>query len=233
MVTESLTHWVAAAVISFTLGCAGSNVTPTVQASNQPIQRPGVILVYDFAVGLNDVVVDTLGYQFSSEATKRSKGEKEAYATADSLSEQLVEKLVKRGISAERASSDRVPPMNALVIKGQFLTIDQGSRLKRTVIGFGVGSSKLEVRVQVYQATERGLQRLAAVEVASHGQKMPGMAVPMLGGAAMGTAATSAVISGGMSIAKETHGAMRDDAGRIAEEIFERAEAFYQRQGWL
>ena len=101
------------------------------------------------------------------------------------------------------------------------------------VIGFGAGSSKLQVRAQAYQATEYGLRRLAEAEVDSGGSKMPGMAVPMAGGAAMGTLATSAVISGGMNIVKEAHGAMRDDAGRIAEEIANRAQAFYERQGWL
>ncbi len=231
--TDHLKHSVLALLIAFALGCAGSNVRQTATATNQPIPRPGVVLVYDFAVGPNDLVVDTLGYQFKSESTKRTEGEKEAYATADSLSEQLVEKLTKRGIPAERASDDRVPPMNAIVLRGQFLTIDPGSRVKRMVIGFGAGSTRLEVHAQAYQATERGLVRLAAAEIDSHGSKMPGMAVPVAGGAVVGSAATSAVISGGMAIVRETRGAMYDDAGRIADEIAERAEAFYKRQGWL
>ena len=91
---------------------------------------------------------------------------------------------------------------------------------------------RAEVAAQAYQATQYGLRRIAGAEVASHGSRMPGMAVPMVGGAIAGTAATSAVISGGMNITKEVRGAMRDDAGRIAEEIASRAEAFYKRQGW-
>ena len=126
-----------------------------------------------------------------------------------------------------------MPPLHALVLRGQFLTINKGSRIKRMVIGFGAGSSELQVRVQAYQATEYGLRRLAEAEVDSHGSKMPGMAVPMVGGAAIGTLATSAVISGGMNILKEASGAMHDDAGRIAKEIANRAQAFYERQGWL
>ena len=89
----------------------------------------------------------------------------------------------------------------------------------------GAGTSKLEVRVQAYQATENGLRRIAQAEVDSHGTRMPGRAVPVAGGAIAGTVATSAVISGGMAIVKETRGAMRDDAGRIADEIAKRAEA--------
>jgi hypothetical protein len=219
--------------IALALGCASAKITPTETASSERIPKPDVVLVYDFAVGPDDVVLDTLGHEFQSEAKERTKEEKQAYATAASLSEQLVAKLQKRGIPAERAEDRRVPPLHALVLKGQFLTINKGSRVKRMVIGFGAGSSKLQVRAQAYQATRYGLRRIAAAEVSSHGSKMPGMAVPVAGGAVAGTVATSAVISGGMNIAKETRGAMKDDAGRIADEIANRAQAFYERQGWL
>jgi transcription elongation factor len=101
------------------------------------------------------------------------------------------------------------------------------------VIGFGAGSSELRAHVQAYQATEHGLQRIAKAEAEATGSKMPGMAIPVAGGAAMGSAATSAVISGGMNIVKETKGAMNPDAQRMAKEIAGRAKAFYVRQGWL
>lgn len=101
------------------------------------------------------------------------------------------------------------------------------------IIGFGAGSSELRARVQAYQATQHGLRRLAEAEAEASGSKMPGMAIPVAGGAAMGTAATSAIISGGMNIAKETRGAMNPDAERMAKKIAERAKAFYVRQGWL
>ncbi len=129
------------ALIAFALGCASSGITPAVQATGESIPRPTVLLVYDFAVGPNDVVVETLGHQFQKEATKRSKEEETAYATTHSLSEQLVAKLGERGIAAERAEDSRVPPLHALVLKGQFLTIEKGSRFKRMVIGFGAGST--------------------------------------------------------------------------------------------
>jgi hypothetical protein len=222
-----------ALTLAFGFGCASSKVTSIVPATNEEIPRPGVLLVYNFAVGPNDVVVDTLGSEFQSAGTKLTKQEETAYATANALSQLIVTKLRERGIRSERAAPDHVPPMNALILKGQFLTVNKGSRAKRMIIGFGVGSSKLQVRVQAYQATPHGLHRIAEAEVDSHGSKMPGMALPVAGGAIAGTAATSAIISGGMNIMKETRGAMHDDASRIADDIAERAEGFYQRQGWL
>jgi hypothetical protein len=59
------------------------------------------------------------------------------------------------------------------------------------------------------------------------------MAVPVGAGAAAGRVATSAVVSGGMNVAREVRGGMDADAGRLADEIAKRAEAFYKGQGWL
>ena len=101
------------------------------------------------------------------------------------------------------------------------------------VIGFGAGSSKLVAQVQVYQALEWGLRRIAEAEATATGSKAPGMAVPLGAGAAVGTMAMSAAISGGMNVVKEVRGGMDADAGRMAEQIAKRAEAYYRRQGWL
>jgi hypothetical protein len=216
------------------LGCASASVKPIAGTADQSmLPRPGVFLVYDFAVGADDVVIDTFGSEFQSEGKKLTEEEQTAYATADSLSVAIVEQLRKEGIDAQRARDGDVPPLHAILLKGQFITIDKGSRFKRMVIGFGAGSSELRVRGQAYQVTERGLRRIAEAEAKATGSKMPGMAIPVAGGAAMGSAATSAVISGGMNIAKEAGGAMNPDVKRIAAEIAERAKAFYVRQGWL
>jgi len=216
------------------MGCASAGVTPLPGTRDDSmLPRPGVVFVYDFAVSSDDVVIDTLGAEFMSEGKKLTDEEREAYATANALSEALVAELGKQGIQAQRANDGDIPPLHAIVLKGQFITIDKGSRVKRMVIGFGAGSSELRANVQAYQATERGLRRIAEAEAEATGSKMPGMAIPVAGGAAMGSAATSAVISGGMNIAKETRGAMNPDAQRMAKKIAERAKAFYVRQGWL
>jgi hypothetical protein len=215
-------------------GCASVSVTPMAGTADQSmLPRPGVLYVYDFAVHANDVMVDTLGAEFMSEGEKLTEEEQTARATANAFSVTLIEQLSKEGINAQRANDRAVPPLHAIVLKGQFVTIDEGSRFKRMLIGFGAGSSELLARVQAYQVTERGLRRIVAAEAKATGSKSPGMAIPVAGGAAMGSAATSAVISGGMNIARETKGARNPDVERMAKEIAERAKAFYVRQGWL
>jgi len=216
------------------MGCASAGVT-RVPGSADPgmLPRPGVVYVYDFAVSSNDVVIDTLGADFMSEGTKLTDEEKQAYATSNALSEAIVEQLGKEGIYAQRANDGDIPPLHALVLKGQFITIDEGSRFKRMVIGFGAGSSELRANVQAYQETARGLHPIGEAVAEAKGSKTPGMAIPVAGGAAMGSAATSAIVSGGMNIARETRGAMNPDVERMAKKIAERAKAFYVRQGWL
>jgi hypothetical protein len=234
---RSMTPLAAILISSLTaigMGCASAGVTPVAgTADPSMLPRPSVVLVYDFAVHANDVMVDSLGAEFESEGEKLTEEEQTARETANAFSVTLVELLRKEGINAQRANDRDVPPLSAILIKGQFVSIDKGSRFKRMVIGFGAGSSEVRARVQVYQATDRGLRRIVEAETQATGSKMPGMAVPVAGGAVMGSVATAAVISGGMNIAKETRGAMNPDAKRMAEKIAERAKSFYVRQGWL
>jgi hypothetical protein len=223
-----------AGLMAIGIGCASASVTP-VPGSTDPgmLPRPGVVFVYDFAVSSGDVVIDTLGAEFMNEGKKLSEQEQQAYATANELAEAIVQQLQNEGIHAKRAADGDVPPLHAIVLKGQFVTIDEGSRFKRMTIGFGAGSSELMANVQAYQATARGLHPIAEAVAEAKGSKSPGMAIPVAGGAAMGSAATSAIVSGGMNVAREAKAAMNPDVERMAKKIAERAKAFYVRQGWL
>ena len=154
-------------------------------------------------------------------------------AVSRGLAQALVEERGKRGIAARHADGRTSPPRHALLLKGQFLTVDEGSRILRMTIGFGAGATQLRVRVHAYQATEWGLKRIAEAEVKAQGNKMPGMAAPVGVGAATGNVVRSVAISGGMNVMQEVTGGLQKDAGRIAGEIAERVKGFYERQGWL
>jgi len=222
-----------AAALLVGLGCAGATAKPGKQyAQKGVLPIPPVLVVYDFAVDTSSVMVDTFGPNFIHNPNNPSKENATARAVASSLSEALVEELGKRGIHAKRAGSS-TPPVDAVVVKGQFLTIEEGDRTKRMLIGFGAGAEKLQIRVQAYQVTERGLRRLAESEGEAYGDKMPGMAVPLGAGAAMGNVARSAAISGGMNVMQEVRAGLDKAAKNMAKELADRAKSFYTRQGWL
>lgn len=90
------------------MGCASASVTPVTKiADGSMLPRPGVLLVYDFAVAANDVMIDTLGAQFMSEGEKLTEKEQTARATANAFSVALVEQLRNDGISAQNAETYR------------------------------------------------------------------------------------------------------------------------------
>ena len=213
------------------LGCASARVWRTQRhVAESQFSPPSVVLIHNLTVRPSNVQVDGLPFSGGAPAAEQLElGRK----VADSLSRQLVEKLTERGIHAARATSSTTPPLNAIVLKGHFVSIHEGSRMKRVVVGFGAGASKIRAELQVYQQTEIGLRRLVEGEAEAKGSKKPGMAVPVGVGAAAGRAATSAAISGGITVATELAGGLEADAGRIAEKLAERAEALYRRRGWL
>jgi hypothetical protein len=217
-------------VLLFALGCATSGVESTQRYTEGPIAHPPIFLIYDFATSPNEALVQAYGSEFASPT---ATGSELASTTARALSAQLQKKLTEYGIHARRVDVKFKPPVNAMVLKGEFLTLDEGSRLLRMTIGFGAGATHLRVRAHAYQAMESGLQRIAEAEVKAQGDKMPGMAVPVGVGAATGNVARSVVISGGMNVAQELTGGLDEDAGRIADEIAERVKGFYESQGWL
>lgn len=195
--------------------------------------RPPVVLVYDFAVDPDDVVVDTFGPAFLGGSDTDDERKRRGYEVADAFAQRLVVEFRARGIPTDRATPAMRPPLHAVLVKGQFVSMNEGDQAGRVVIGFGRGSTGLRIQAQVYQVTERGLRRIDEGEAEAYGSKKPGVAVPVAGGAAAGTAATSAVISAGMVVMSESKGGLDADIARLAETCAERAAEFYRRQGWL
>ncbi len=132
------------------LACASAGVSNTRRyVPEDKVERPSVILVYDFAVSAGDVTVDTTGPSFASGPGSPAERSELGVAVSQGLAQALVEELGKRSIAARRADRRTSPPLHALLVKGQFLTVDEGDASKRMTVGFGAGASELHVEVQV------------------------------------------------------------------------------------
>jgi len=190
------------------------------------------VVIYQFAVDADDVVVDTFGQGIGKEASTLERV-KRGRVFAGQLAVKLVRGMAKLGIVTWFATPKTTVPMNAIVVKGQFLTIDEGSKVKRTMIGFGAGAEEVRVRVQVYQMTETGLQRISEAEGEAHGRKTPGVLGPA--GIAAGTGmVVGVVVAGGMNIKSEVFDSSMDTTlNNLVEQFTENAARFYKRQGWL
>jgi len=219
------------------LGCATTAVTsesPTYGGAPKP-QR---ILVYAFATAPEDVQLD---HSLSAMAWKlegvsaSAERQEVGHAVADKLADHLVEKLRALSLPAERASGpaprDGVP---TVVIEGQFLAIDEGSRTERVVIGLGAGKSDVRTAVQTIEILPEGSRLLDTFEINAKSGASPGMAETMGAGAAAGHLAVSAAVSVGKSVASEEFGADVDaDALRTATKVSTVLEDFFASQGWI
>jgi hypothetical protein len=217
-------------------GCARTSVE-NVPVETSKLPKPELVLVHDFAVSATDVAFDRgLVARFrqmvslTPQEEQRMKVEEEVSRV---LTTHLVKELKSLGIPVQPASA--APPIAGptLSIEGQILSIDEGSRMQRMVVGFGAGASEVRTLVQVYERTPEARRIVDDFYVTVKSSVKPGMG-PMAGvGAAAGRAASSAVVGGGTSVLAERSQTVEGDAANTAKEITKTLEQFFVRQGWI
>ena len=224
--------------IVFTLAsCAPTEVNTTSEYYGS-LPHPDQILVYDFAVSPDEIQLDrgiSARIEDLINKTPRTGEERDVgRAVANALAMHLVEEIRALGLPAQRASGVAPAKGNILEIEGQFISIDEGNRTERVVIGLGAGRTDVKTYVQVFDA--RGGRRVIASEFetdARSGYK-PGMAETMGVGAAAGHLGTSAAIGGALAAGSETFAAnVEADAKRTAKAIAKQLEQFFVDQGWI
>ncbi len=224
-----------AACLALLAACASSEVTSQKRYEGE-LAKPARIVVSDFAATPQDVPNDSaLAGLYATRETPQSEEEIALGRELGALvAKELVEELNDRGIQAVRAASGAQPALGDGVIKGAFVAVDEGSRLKRMLIGFGSGAAELRTLVEGYQQQEDGLQPLGSAEIEAGGGQMPGVLAPIGIGAAAGRAATSAIIAGSANVVKEVGPeTLQAAAERTAGEVADVVEEAYRKRGWL
>jgi len=199
-----------------------------------PLPRPNRVLVYDLAVTPEEVRLDTGLSALAVEAMKgESRTEQEIQAgheVAAALSKELVEKIKAMGLDAERGVSSMVLQPNDLVIQGQFLSVDEGNRTERVVIGLGAGRTDVRADVQMRQ----NAQMLEVLDSNAESARSPGMAETMGVGALGGHLLMSTVVSAAVQTGSESFGSnVEADASRTAKSIAKDLKPFFVSQSWI
>ena len=185
------------------VGCASVEThTSPVSLGGERLVKPERVLIYDFAVSPEQVQLDEGIIRSVSETVRGTEGtprtQKElelGRRVSRSLTENLVKELGKYGIPAERASGPPPTKSNVHFVKGDFVSIDEGSMTQRMVIGFGMGRSVVRAEGRVYQMTAQGPRLVGLFDSEVKSGRKPGMG-PMVGvGAATGNIVASAAIS--------------------------------------
>jgi hypothetical protein len=223
-------------------GCSHATVETRPVYQGAALPRPAIVYVRDFVAAPADVALDSgriarLRRMLSDDAGQQQQAA--AQDVVNALGDTLVEDIGKMGLTARRISADSVIPTgeNAALVDGNIVSIDEGNRAKRVVIGFGAGASNVETKVALtYLAAATGERRVAEFQASGNSGAAPGMAATMGAGAAVGAAsmATSAAVSGGTQTVRETRGTtVGHDADNIGNKIAQSLRVIFAEQGWV
>jgi hypothetical protein len=151
----------------------------------------------------------------------------------DAIADKLVTEIRDMGLQAERGSSVPAGVQNAVLITGQLVSIDEGNRTERVVVGLGAGRSDVRAHAQVYDVSSAGRQVIDQIEVDAKSGLTPGMAETMGVGGLTGHLVVATAVSGGLHVASESMGAnVVADADRAAKGIAKQLAGLFAQLGW-
>ena len=220
------------------VGCAKTNIQETYEIANTGIPTPNPVVIYNFAVNPEDIQQNSSFFakiQRSIASDNQTAEEIQlGREVSDALAGELTQKIAALGLNPLRADQSlRVTP-GAIVITGYFVNIDEGNRLRRNVIGLGMGQSALDSKVRVLAPSSSGYQELIAFDVHADSGNMPGAAVLGPAGAAA-DAGTAAVIATNVAVGgvKSYKSASAQQAKQMADKIAAHLAKYFARQGWI
>jgi hypothetical protein len=217
-------------------GCASIQITDRDEYEGEKLARPGQILVHDFAATVDDLPE-------WSDAAKAHAGEParpsaEEVEIGRKLGSQMAYVLVGRiremGLNAERVVRGTQAREGDIAIVGYLTSLDEGSGVKRVMLGFGSGAAEVTSQVEGYLATNEGMRKLGSGGATSGAGKSPGTVVPILVTVVtknpIGLLVTTPIKVGGEMAGK---GQIEDVGDRMANAIADELEKKFQEQGWI
>lgn len=230
----------ALAMLALLAACNKPQVQTTEAYVGGATRRPDRILVTPFAVTPDEVRLDqgvaSRIQRSSSDVPLSGQQLQVAHAAQAELAAAMVEKLRSYGLPAERIAGPGYPMQgSSLLVQGQIISIDQGNRTRRTVLGFGAGKSSLSADMQLYSAVGGERPRfLTALSGSDNSGRTPGLAVGMGAGAAGGHLLASSAVGTGMHVREEGKKAPSDSqAAILGEALAAQIGSFAVSQGWI
>jgi len=227
-------------------GCAKTGHVEDKEAAGAATHtKPDRILVYDFAANPEDLPPDSELAKLQQDGGKAKSAREIEFGRrlGELTAEYLTKALREKSISAFNASTGVLPRVGDGIIRGEFVTIEQGSMTTRMLVGFGYGKAELKTLVEAYQVTPDGIVTLGSTKVETAGGQLPGILVPVGAGVAAGalgagvavsSTATSAALSGASNAAQEFGPeSIEAAAERTAEAIAMIVEVEWKKRGWL
>lgn len=228
----------ASALVLALAACGPSKVEPLDTYHGAALPRPDLVIVSDFVTAPDAVTLDRgLGARLrsaisGSSAAARESGDERKVTAA--IAKTLVDEIHKLGLPVLQSNEVAATGTNKLVVAGQILTINEGNRTRRTLIGLGAGRSTVAARADVYYAVGRAEPSLVeSFRADAESGRRPGAAETMGVGAAAGTVAESAAVTVGTNVVPALGGDVSADGERMAKAIAKQMAKFFVAQGWI
>ncbi|HKR19920.1 MAG TPA: DUF4410 domain-containing protein [Stellaceae bacterium] len=214
----------AGAVVALLAACGGAKVTDT-NALAASVSAPAMVYVTDFDLDASAVQQSGPGSLInrvrpgiigSGPLGIARTPEQQARDLVDLMANSIVDDLHKAGVAAERLAPGAPSPATGWLVRGVFLQVDAGNRVRRAAIGFGAGATDLQVASTVDQLGAGAPQPLYTVDTNAQSGRLPGAVVTLN----PYVAAARFVMAG-----KDLDRNAKDTAGKIADQVKARVAA--------
>lgn len=231
---------VALAGLTALLGCASAKtIEPAGESSSAPFPRPERVLVFEFAVNAGEVGMNrglVSDAERLGDSARQLTAEEDAlgHKTAAALADEIARGLGELGIEAIHVRPDTELLGPALSVDGHFLSIDEGDRAERVLIGFGAGGTHVRIAVQLDSLVAGDFEPVYSFETEADSSKLPGAATPLGVGAVTGDIVRGAVVAGAKAVgSEELSDSVTADVKRTAHQIVREVARIYAQHGWL
>ncbi len=225
-------------LVLFAAGCASTDGQPVNQVVDERLPKPSTVMIADFASDTSEIS-QSAGLLSNIEKgirdnTHTAEEIQLAKEVADALASELASRIASMGLNPVRVPSDTSVPRDAILITGNFVTIDEGNQRRRNLIGLGAGKSSLDCTVGIFTVEGSGVRQLTAFDAHVDSGRMPGVAVMGPAGKAAG-AGTGAIVSSNLAMSglKSHQSASIQLAKGLAENIAAELEKYFSKQGWI
>ncbi len=218
------TFFMAVCGLALLSGCASVTVQKVDPASGKKMKKlPERIYVRDFDAPKENLRVDRIGEKLA-EFQKDISGK-----LSKSLVQHLDHNLAPAEVVNDEATLKRGP---AWLIVGRFDRIEQGSRALRSVLGFGLGGTKVVTTAAVYDLSTARPTRIMTIQTSGGSNATPGTVINLAPVVVLGPVG---MVAGGVvaGVVPGVFPGLGSDVKRTAREIAAVLSEYSHQQGLI
>ncbi|MHC1729532.1 MAG: DUF4410 domain-containing protein [Syntrophobacteraceae bacterium] len=145
--------------------------------ASQPT-KPAIIYVTDFEIDTGSITPERKLINRPRLRQQDDPGAKAA-KLVELLSTSLANELRNKSVPAKRLYQGQNAPDKGWLVKGQFLEVDEGNRMRRAMVGFGAGGTEMQIEVSVIDLSSERKEPFLIFGTDSKTGKGPGAVVMM------------------------------------------------------